>query len=452
MKLFKKVLCMLLLAGLVTGCSDSGSFDVEEVLAKVGESMDEQTSSEMELKMVMDLGVSMEGMSIDVLMTVDGVTQQVYGDTAGVAETSYIEMDITAELMGQETTETMESYTTFVDGELVTYANDGYGWYVSYSDASELTGLLSSTSSIYEAVEAFNPTAAGKKEINGVESYVIELVMTEENIGDVSEEIEGFEDIKDMLSGVELPMELYVSTEDYTITGMYMDMEPFASSLLGSMMGLQEDLEGVEINVGEFYIEVAATSYGEHDDLVVPQEVLDEVGGSSSTSGETEYSYEEVEGDVSTQTDLWTDYTITTSLGDIVANETTLAEVFAMGFVDYFEEVTADTTEESSVSSFFTSENAEFYGSTNYEESGETQELVFDYLSLDYDSGNATIAGGIGYGSSIDEVIAAYGEPNYYHIWNDGEVELYYESDDALLEISAYDDVVEDITLYTYSY
>ncbi len=444
MKMFRKGLAVLLLAFLVTGCSND-SFDVMEVVSKAEETMEQVTSYGTETKMIMDVKVSIEDESMSLLLDLSANTKSAFGDE----NITYNEVVVTAEAFGESSSENIEMYAVETNDTITTYSNDGLGWYDSTGFGTGLTDFEVVYSNLSASLESFNAKAAGKEEVNGIESYVIELTVDKDTIDEI-----GGEEIFDALGGLhvegelEIPVRIYISTADYSMVGIHFDYKNFAEEIFktsGIIPGVDEDDLSVEVN--DFYMSIYANNYGEYDDLTIPQEVLDESNGGV----DSEFTFEKVEGDVSTQTNLWTNAILYTGDGEITLGTTTLADLFALGFTDYFGEITPETVEIDSVSSIFIRDNTEIYISGDlYESSDSIQDTVLDYVSIDSYSIDVTLEGGIGYGSSQDDVIALYGEPNIYRIWNDGEIELEYQYDNIYLEISIYDGIVKDITIGIY--
>ncbi len=448
MKLMRSLLCITMVFSLLTGCSSNEDFDVDEVLEKLEENQDSTLSSEVTMEMVMDVSVEAEGTKIDMNVDMAADIATVFGEDVNDS-TSYMSLDMTMNALGLNESSLFEMYLVTNNDDVTTYSNEGEGWVKSTTATNEVLDLYSTTEEITDMSDVLSPKAAGKKDINGVECYVIELTLDQDSM-DYSE-YEEFADLSS-LEEFSLTMELYVSTEDYMMMGLYADLSTFGNELFESVMGMgaQSGTEGYEVKVNEFYIDLKAKEYGKLDEIIIPDEVL-EAESDSLYDYDYDYDYETVEGDVSTQTGAWHSLKTSTPHGDVTLNETTIGDLFGYGYTDTFEEFTAETTEmdDEYISTFFDKGDISFYASTGYGASADSiQDLKIDTISLDEESKDLSLPGGIKYGSTLSEVEEAYGEANTYTTWSNTEsTNLNYSSDNAYLSIDIEDGVVVDIMM-----
>ncbi len=454
MKIFKGVVSAFLFCSILSGCGNS--VNVDELLKATDEAMKGIESVEYEFDMNMDFNISAEGMALDMAIVGEGTSAALID---GDNETSHIEMTMDVEMLGESESTTIESYVVSDGEEVVAYSNDGItGWVVEETSYEELEveSFSAMSMSMFESLKDFDAEVTGEKKINGEDCHVLLVKISSENITD---SLNGsFEEMLTSFgtfgSSLEIPVEYYISKETSLLMGVRMDLSTMADSMMDAMSALgMEDLEGVEIKINDFYIEMLVAAYGEVEELEVPSEVIDEASGSGYLS---DYSYESEPGDKSTQTKAWENVTVSTNSGEIVLNETTVEEFFNMGFVDVLKDYNMDSIDDGNgASSFFLANGQEVWISTAQSNTGEPiKGHVFDAISLDELSDGISIGGGIKVGDSEETIVQALGEADDKLTWDDGDIMYEYYGDDSgkSLTILVADGIIIGIDMYYFTY
>lgn len=275
-KIIAIALTLLMVMGLAAGCAKEAKPTVESLAAAAETKIDEAKSLESKMNMVMDLGMSVEGMSIS--MKIDGAF-----DIASMREpmAAHMSGDMNIGLFGFETKSAVESYVVPVDGKYMTYSGsqsedeEEMTWTCEEVAAEDMDDIKNTDFNIFGYVKENADKFTLKEETEKFHDTDC-LVVSGTIPGDYMKEIlestgstEIFtteEDAFDM-SKMEIDVIAYFNAETKDVVGLDMDC---AKGFLKMMEGM-EDAEGLTID--EFTIEVLYGGFDTVDKIEVPADV-----------------------------------------------------------------------------------------------------------------------------------------------------------------------------------
>ena len=114
----------------LAGCS--GKVTAEKVLKKVEKSMEDVTSYQMDTLVDADGNLSMSGMSFDFSISMDMKSEIWNSDSRNVNHTTG---SMKVNVLGNDVSEDMESYTVTEDGKATEYVQESGSWYYMVADA-----------------------------------------------------------------------------------------------------------------------------------------------------------------------------------------------------------------------------------------------------------------------------------------------------------------------------
>ncbi len=223
--------------------------------------------------MTMSMDIVMQ-MDMDYETTLDPLAAHMVGEMTmqmGEGEDGYSE------------SEKSEFYIVPEDGSLTRYSttDGGLNWTKEATNAEDLD-----TSDLREN-EVLNKIADGSMEaaldeettdFNGQEVYVIRTTLKGDQLGDTLEESTGGS-ADDMLgedidwSQVEAPLMLYINKETGMPAGMEMDLTSLGETMLTSMLGIDDSIGDVTMDMRKFNIIVSYSDFDSIGEIVVPEEI-----------------------------------------------------------------------------------------------------------------------------------------------------------------------------------
>ena len=121
---------LLIMSAALAGCS--GKVTAEKVLKKVEKSMEDVTSYQMDTLVDADGNLSMSGMSFDFSISMDMKSEIWNSDSRNVNHTTG---SMKVNVLGNDVSEDMESYTVTEDGKATEYVQESGSWYYMVADA-----------------------------------------------------------------------------------------------------------------------------------------------------------------------------------------------------------------------------------------------------------------------------------------------------------------------------
>lgn len=295
-KIVALVLCVVMTAGLLTGCQKP--MDVETLTRKMDEACKNVTAESAEMDVAMELEIEASGVTMTVKMDIDATSMSQKEPAA-----SYTELKMALELMGQKQESTMEMYGVLDGDTMVSYAYDSENslWTkVEQTDYADYAAKLNEASFSLSELPLEKLTLAEEKELIGErECYVLtadidggylsELInaLIEGELANMGEVNEQTQSVIDMLmeadwSPVNMHMVYYVDAEtflplQYTgeITGVGEVLNGMFATLMESVgEELPEDVE-FTVEVPTLTLKGTDLRYEGVEVPAVPQEAID---------------------------------------------------------------------------------------------------------------------------------------------------------------------------------
>ena len=208
----------------------AGAMTAKEML------MQEKDAVDTSAKMIMDVEValSMQGMTMDLLLTMDGVTMNTE-DPYMV----YADMDMKLNMMGEEQAIKTTTYTVEEDGEIYTYTGTSETGWSKTATGMKLEDVLSTEQYNFGAFESIPDEQfeleAATQVVNDKEVYKINVLFTGQNFVDLIADMGGnieeldtaMEEIESMgidMSVISAECAYYVDVENYRIVKVDMTL------------------------------------------------------------------------------------------------------------------------------------------------------------------------------------------------------------------------------------
>lgn len=250
----------------LAGC---GKITKLTLLKKVSEQMADAESYAMNMKMALEAGGSVSGITVDMGMDMD-LDMDVNQDPQIVHSTGVLAM----EALGQSQDIPLEMYVLEENGKSVVYAGSNGTWTKEEGeDFSRMAGTLGAEQylAMAESVELAEET----EDVEGQECYVlsgtIEGEVLESAMGTMMEAFEESGLLDDLdFTEVQIPVELYIGKKDSYPVQMSMDMK----SIMGEALGAAASQNGVEFTCDTCTMEIGFSSFNQVGSIEVPQEVI----------------------------------------------------------------------------------------------------------------------------------------------------------------------------------
>ena len=275
-KIVALVLCLVMVAGLMTGCQKA--MDIDTLVKKVDEAMAAATHTAAKMNMEMDMQLGAEGMTLDMGMDLTMDLKATKDMSA-----SWMDMDMTMDVLGESMDMDMEIYMNAEGDEIVTYMYEGTsGTWVKTRQKQENVDVAAMK---FSEMPREKMTLAPEKEaVNGKECYVVTInmdgayfqTMMETTMPAVMDEATQ-ELMKAMdWSKLNAVMIYHVDAESFLpvqMSGEIQGLGDVMSGLMGQMLGA----EGLDMTVTVPLCKIAMTdmAYTGVEVPAVPQEAID---------------------------------------------------------------------------------------------------------------------------------------------------------------------------------
>ena len=275
-KIVALVLCLVMVAGLMTGCQKA--MDIDTLVRKVDEAMAAATHTAAKTNVEMDMQLGAEGMTLD--MGLD-LTMDLKGTKD--MSTSWMDMDMTMDILGESMDMDMELYMNTEGDEIVTYMYEGTsGTWVKTRQKQE---VVEASAMKFSEMPREKMTLAPEKEtVNGRECYVVTINMDGEYVQTMMESTmpsvtdEATQEMLEAMDWSKLSavMTYHVDAESFLpvqMSGEIQGLGDVMSGLMGQMLGM----EGMDMTVTVPTCKVSMTemAYTGVEVPAVPQEAID---------------------------------------------------------------------------------------------------------------------------------------------------------------------------------
>ncbi len=295
MKNLKKAFALILITALaalsVSACKGNGGSGskgetnetIESVLEKMEAATKEVKSSEADYNLDLKMLIKVQGMSMDMVMNMTGVTKGTTDPNA-----AYIDMDMNIEVpVAGAQNQKMEAYVVPEGDEYVMYSTSdgGESWSAVTVDASQAQEMVGeSGQGMVDLYKNGLPIELqGTEKFEGTDCFLItgdigidDLTKIMEKVGSSQEDslssLEGL--VGETGEDIVYHLSMYVNTSDYTLKGLSVDMKDAMDKALKASFesqGLSAD--SVEIVTDAAEIKVVYTSYNSVDEITVPDDV-----------------------------------------------------------------------------------------------------------------------------------------------------------------------------------
>ena len=253
------------------GCSGGSSAPTAEQLMTTAETkMAEVTNFSATMSMIMNMSMGEESVesatAVDMLMFSDPVKMKMT-----------MSMD-----MGELGVTEMDMYMVEQEDQLYTYAAYGSEWIYYATDASELAQYDAAQNTDMYLSTLTNATVGAKEDINGMQAYRIDGVITDEDMEQALVEsgalgsAASFGLTEDQLLALyketgDLPMALWITDDGYVVRYV-MDMTALMQNVMGSILGDAAELEGFSISIDAMQIDMTMSNFNQAEDFELPAE------------------------------------------------------------------------------------------------------------------------------------------------------------------------------------
>lgn len=275
-KIVALVLCLVMVAGLMTGCQKA--MDIDTLVKKVDEAMAAATHTAAKMNVEMDMQLGAEGMTLDMGMDLTMDLKATKDMSA-----SWMDMDMTMDVLGESMDMDMEIYMNAEGDETVTYMYEGTsGTWVKTRQKQE---VVEASAMKFSEMPREKMTLAPEKEtVNGRECYVVTINMDGEYVQTMMESTmpavtdEATQEMLEAMDWSKLSavMTYHVDAESFLplqMSGEIQGLGDVMSGLVGQMLGM----EGLDMTVTVPTCKVSMTemAYTGVEVPAVPQEAID---------------------------------------------------------------------------------------------------------------------------------------------------------------------------------
>lgn len=270
-KRWKRGVGIVLVAAAVVQTSGCREVTKMSLLKKVSEQMTEADSYAMNMKMNLEAGGGIAGITVDISMNMD-LDMDVNQNPQITHSTGSMSM----EALGQSQEIPIETYTVEEDGKTVIYTGSDGNWTREEGeDFSQVAGTLGAEQylAMAESVELEKET----QDVDGTECYVLSGTIE----GDVLESaagamLEAFQE-SELLDGVDfaemqIPIQMYIGKATSYPVRISVDMKSVMEEALASAISQ----EGLEFTCDDCTMEMNFSSFNQVEAIELPQEVTSE--------------------------------------------------------------------------------------------------------------------------------------------------------------------------------
>lgn len=275
-KIVALVLCLVMVAGLMTGCQKA--MDLDTLVQKVDEAMAAATHTAAKMNMEMDMQLGAEGMTLDMGMDLTMDLKATKDMSA-----SWMDMDMTMDVLGESMDMDMEIYMNAEGDETVTYMYEGTsGTWVKTRQKQE---NVDAAAMKFSEMPREKMTLAPEKEtVNGKECYVVTINMDGEYVQTMMESTmsavtdEATQELMKAMDWSKLSavMTYHVDAESFLPLQMSGEIQGLGD-VMGGLMGQMLGVEGLDMTVTVPLCKIAMTdmAYTGVEVPAVPQEAID---------------------------------------------------------------------------------------------------------------------------------------------------------------------------------
>lgn len=258
--------------------------EVYDVVEKMVEACQGKMMTKSSMNMEVEMSIGVEGFFIDMDMVMNS-------DTYASIDpfTTYTEMTLDMNAMGQDMSEIVKSYTVEEDGKIVSYAysSSDNQWFKEVVDIDVAT-LMEQQKVTYH----FLLTKPAEEyvldselhNINGKDAYKLSFTLTGAELMETMRGVEGVEELLaeagmenlDM-TALRAPTVYYVDAESYLIVGMEMSMEgmdEMIDKMMTELMAAEGEEYSMSFELGKCNMICSDISYEPVEIPALPEEVL----------------------------------------------------------------------------------------------------------------------------------------------------------------------------------
>jgi len=258
--------------------------EVYDVVEKMVEACQGKMMTKSSMNMEVEMSIGVEGFFIDMDMVMNS-------DTYASIDpfTTYTEMTLDMNAMGQDMSEIVKSYTVEEDGKIVSYAysSSDNQWFKEVVDIDVAT-LMEQQKVTYH----FLLTKPAEEyvldselhNINGKDAYKLSFTLTGAELMETMRGVEGVEELLaeagmenlDM-TALRAPTVYYVDAESYLIVGMEMSMEgmdEMIDKMMTELMAAEGEEYSMSFELGKCNMICSDISYEPVEIPAMPEEVL----------------------------------------------------------------------------------------------------------------------------------------------------------------------------------
>lgn len=262
-KSFKRLLAMsLVLSMMVLGGCGEKKVTAESLMKDMNANMESVKSVSGDLAMELSMGVSAQGIGMDMDVTLGGSFE-------GTMDPKVFYMDTTMEMSLMGISMDMEVYTLQEGDTVTTYTGAAGEWTKSEAQVSaEEQTEIQEMYAMFDNAEDF-VLAEKTENYNGKEVYVLTSAVTGESIQELLGQME-MEDLVGSYEGMDFSqLSADVSMKIYKDTIL-----PASISVEMTGEGLTSEADGTTVEISGFNVEVNYNSFDDVEEIVIPEEAL----------------------------------------------------------------------------------------------------------------------------------------------------------------------------------
>lgn len=306
-KIFSLMLAVMIFGTSAAGCGKAanqiGKNKVSEASSASAESEKELTAEEIAEKAVESIK---EVQSFSMMTNLDFTASTNPSESASSEVTMNMELkselnrnlahsegSMTISTGENKTTTPLHTYVVTEDGQATTYiSSTGNAWTKQSVDMPDLNESAPAENSLYNSTiyasigkgETEAELQKQTKKINGKDAYVLKTTLSGELLSQaltqIKNSMQNVMPLADDLSKVSAPTDLYIYKDTFLPAGMNVD----AKSIFAALLGAAES-SPLNIDVKEYNFTTTLDEFGKFDDLKLPDEVKEASSLSTSSAG-----------------------------------------------------------------------------------------------------------------------------------------------------------------------
>lgn len=273
MKLTKKMFALALtvaMAATAAGCGAKQETDVEALLQKANDTMVQVQSMSAQMEMQLDMAYDKESMNTVIKSDMDLITEPLKANMT-------ISMAINDEVLQE-----YEMYLQQKEDNVDTYMQVAGEWYHQNSPMGDVSQYNAQQNMELYLKNISSFTAAGTEEINGMQTTLVEGVLTGDSMKEAlkSSGIESAsagmglsaDDLLTLLDNMEdLPVKLWIGDDGY-VYQYELDMTAMMQAVIKNLTASEEDAETVDIS--KTIVRMTCSNFDAVPDFEIPAEAL----------------------------------------------------------------------------------------------------------------------------------------------------------------------------------